>query len=172
MKVILVLTIFLSLFSCSTQTKNMISTGEQTVKGGVYRNEKWQESLIFKRYSWYKEMTLLFDALIVPVPTDNSFSKWLSDTEKSYSQSCQSALVVVTYFLDSKRLSYTMFKDQMKAAGYEEFSLDQFGKHLKLHPDFETLSLTLYKVQGFCRKGSVLDSKPVIAFPGFSEISL
>lgn len=162
----------LLIISCSSQSKNMISTGELVFKSGVYKNHKWDDSLKFERKSWYKEFNMMFDLLYRKIDLNGPFAEWYSNTEKEVINSCSEALLVVSYQLDNKRISYTMFKEQMKNSGFEEFALENFGQNLRLHPDYESLSLSLHKTHGFCRKGAALDAELRITFPGFSEISL
>lgn len=172
MRICLYSLICLLFISCSSQSKNMISTGELVFKSGVSKNQKWDDSLVFVRKSWYKEFNLMFDLLYRKIDLNGPFSQWYSSSEKEVINSCSDALLVVSYYLDSKKISYSMFKEQMKNAGYEEFALEQFGQNLRLHPDYDSLSLTLHKVHGFCRKGTALDAELRVAFPGFSETIL
>ncbi|PIP94640.1 MAG: hypothetical protein COW00_08990 [Bdellovibrio sp. CG12_big_fil_rev_8_21_14_0_65_39_13] len=172
MRICLYSIISLLLISCSSQTKNMISSGDLVLKGGVFKTQKWSDPLTFERKSWYKEFTLLFDVLYQKIDLQSPFAQWYSESEKESINSCSEALLVVSYHLDAKRISYSMFKEQMSKAGYEEFALEEFGQNLKLHPDYEYLSLSLHKVHGFCRKGTSLDSDLRISFPGFNEVVL
>ncbi|GAB4013571.1 MAG: hypothetical protein Fur0010_10530 [Bdellovibrio sp.] len=168
----LVFAISLILLSCSSQTKNMISKGQLIVKGGVFKDKQWNDSLVFDRVSWYKEMTLLYDALYTKPVVEGTFANWFSESELKAIRECPDSLIFVTYQLDNKRLSHLMFKDQLKKLGYEEFALENFGNNLRLHPNFEELALGPYKINGYCRKGGVLDADLRVTFPGFQEIKL
>jgi hypothetical protein len=159
------------LLSCSSLNKNMTKSGELSLKGGVFHNQSWSESLVFSRNSWFKELTLIFELLSTRIDKRSPFYQWLSETEKRSIANCEDSLVVVTYAQDPDRISRAMFIEQLKGLGYERFSLVNFGRHLKMHPHYETLSLQLYQVDGLCLEKD-RGEKLTVRFPGFKEVNL
>lgn len=171
MKYLLSFALLTSLFSCSNLSKNMVKKGDFSIKNGVYKNHSWRSSLEFKRVSWYHELTMLYDFMYAEIDEKNDFYHWFSEDEKRRVEHCEDLIVSLNYSLDSERLSHAMLNTQLRDNGYEQYAAPNFSRTLKVHPDFEQLSLALYKVNIFCRKKSLKD--PVfINFPNFHEIKL
>lgn len=159
------------LVSCSNiMSKNMISEGTFKIRGGVFQNVEWKDGLPFKHVGWYKELTLMFDLMITRLDRSSPFHDWLSNSEKELLASCRDSYVVMTYSLDSERITNTMFLENAKRSGYEKVSLNKFLEHLRMHPDYDSHSLRLYDVFGLCRKTEGPDQKLSIRFPGFKEV--
>lgn len=166
--------ILVFLVSCSSLTKNAVRQGETKFSGGVYKEEKWSSDLTFNRYSWFNELTLLLDVLVADVGPFNPFHQWFSVQEKETIKSCENFRVVMSYALDSMRLSQTDFINQAQNVGYERVALPQFKSYLRLHPEYDRQSFQLYDIYGLCqKKGISLDlegSKIPVALPSFPEI--
>ena len=138
--------------------------------GGVSKKEKWGEEIEFKRTSWYRDFTLLFDALVWETQDQSKFLNWFSAREKSYRKKCQKFYILMTYALDGDLLSNNDFLNQLKRQGLEFYELPEFKANLKLHPHHEDYSLQLYKVGGLCQTSISSDVK--VSFPGFLENSI
>lgn len=171
---ILISLISLSLTSCGSMSKNLVKTGDASFQGGTYKQSKWDESLDFKRYSWFQELSLLFDLLVAEVPSDSAFRQWFSASEQTIINGCQDFRVVMTYFLDSSRISETMLWSQAAQAGYERVSLGHFGPYLKLHPQYNRQSFHLYHVEGLClpKGGGPSSTGFTVNFPNYSEVKV
>jgi hypothetical protein len=163
--------LLLSLFGCGSLTKNTTKEGKLLLRGGVFQGQTWEDRLSFKRHSWFKELTLVFDLMMVRIDRHGPYYNWFSSGEKQVLSECDDAFVAVTYAQDQKKIGQGMFYDQMSEAGYSRFSLATFSRHLTMHPDYEALSLQLYTVEGMCRK-EASDRPRQIRFPGFKEIFL
>lgn len=161
----------IGLYSCTSLSKNMSKKGTLSLYGGVFQDSHWKEPLRFNRYSWYKELSLVFDLLVTKVDEKSPFYKWFSNTEKEYLEKCVEWYVSASYVMDNKRIGSSDFKDQYTKSGFERFALSSFKKHLVMHPNYETLSLQLYDVYGLCRKAPS-ENEFSISFPGFSKISI
>jgi hypothetical protein len=173
MKKSIVVGMILFISACSSLSKNFVQEGSLRVKGGVSRSIEWRDVLVFKRLSWYKELTLLFDLAIAKVDKDSHFTKWFSASELETISKCSEAYVGVTYALDNKKISIPMFQAELKGAGFTEYPVPDFEKELRLHPDFEVLSLQLYRVSVLCRSGETLGTGPLLLrFPGFNQVSI
>ncbi|MDD0853924.1 hypothetical protein HBN50_12500 [Halobacteriovorax sp. GB3] len=161
----------LFLISCTNLSKNIIKEGEFTLKRGVYKTSQWDESLEFKRISWFHELTLQFDLLITKLDDDTRFRKWLSPSEKALLADCRDHYLVLSYHLDSDKISKRMLFSDMERQGYKEYLLPNFQRNIKLHPDFELLSLQLYSLNLLCSKEE--KSKDLsVTFPGYKSVNL
>lgn len=157
--------------SCSNLSKNLVKEGDFSISSGRVGKYKWNDSLNFKRVSWYHELTLLLDMMYVKIDEKAPFYNWFSLDEKTRISNCSEKLLVISYALDSDRLSQVMLRNKIKDYGYEDIAIPHFSKSLKSHPDFERLSLTLYKVDLFCKKSKQVDDM-FITFPNYDEIKL
>ena len=155
-------------FSCSNLEKNMVKNGDLIIKGGVFQSQEWNDNLKFTRYSWYKELTLVFDLLLTKLDHKTPFYAWLSNSEKEALAQCRESMVVVTYVWDPDKINRGMFFEQTERLGYERLSLPNFKRHLKMHPNYEALSLQLYNIEALCKKQSSTEQF-AIRFPGYKE---
>lgn len=157
--------------SCSTLNKNMVKEGTYDIKGGVYKNMKWDDSLTFKRISWFKELTLTFDIFMTQVKKEAPFYQWFSDDEKKLVESCLDSKVVLTYAWDPMQISREGFFAEAEKLGFERLSIPNFHSNVKMHPNFARINVYLYKTSLLCRKrigGEAL----AITFPGFNTVVL
>ena len=161
--------------SCSTLSRNQVKTGHLTLKGGVHHSQSWSDRLTFKRYSWFKELSLIFDLLIAPIERKSPFYAWFSSSEKERLARCPQALLYLTYAQDSKKIGRNHFLQQMEEFGYSRMALTSFTRHLRMHPNYYDLGLKSYRVAGLCLdrvdtpfKGENI----VIRFPGFYQTEL
>jgi hypothetical protein len=172
LRFLLGLTLSLLIGGCASSTKNFVSKDELFFKGGVYKTKEWRkEGLTFKRYSWYQDMSLLYDVLVSPIEKTSPFYSWLNESEKKWAGSCEEFYITLSYALDSKKISHIMFQNAYKQAGFEKVLLSNYSDHMRLHPKFVDHSLHLYSIYGLCRKAGAGEPFKV-AFPSFKEITL
>lgn len=171
--------IFLFLFlmhGCAAyKSYNQTTTGKVILRGGVFKTENWNESLVFKRMSWYHGMTLYFDALLWKADLDSPFSKWFSPQEKEFFTRCESLLVTAGYSADPLKISHVNFREQMKLNGYDDVVINNFSLALKSHPSAQDWRLQNYKITGFCKRSPSKVSKEgklAISFPSFNQLQL
>ncbi len=158
------------ILSCSNLSKNTIKRGDFAIKRGVYKSETWSDSLNFERISWFHELSLNFDLLVTKLDEKSPFMKWFSPSERELFNSCRDHYLVMTYHLDSDRISKRMFYTQMNDQGYKDFLVPNFERAIKLHPDFEFLSLQLYKLTLLCNK--IGQGELEVTFPSFNTVKL
>ena len=170
-KILLVILCLFSIYSCSTLDKNLIKRGTYRIGGGVHNSEKWEDDLLLKRISWFKELTLSFDLLETKIGKESPFYRWFSEDEKEMLDQCIDSHVVVTYAWSPMQISRTSFFSAMEEQGYERISIPTFQKNLQMHPHFARLNISLYKTHALCRK-RLSSSKLMLRFPGFKETSL
>ena len=162
---------FLSLIaitSCASFSENFVKEGELSLYGGRFENERWSDNLKFERVSWFQELTLLFDFLYYPLGEESPFYVWLGDNERAALSSCHSSYIILTYALDSRKISRPDFYQKLASQGHEVISVPNFRSHLRNHPDIEKLSLGLYDVNGLCLNKSDIS----LSFPGFRVVNI
>lgn len=157
--------------SCTTLNKNMIKEGSYDISGGVHQNMKWDDTLTFKRVSWFKELTLTFDIFMATIGKESPFYVWFSEEEKAMMNKCVDSQIVLTYAWDPMQISREDFFDRAQKLGYERLSVPTFHSNVKMHPNFARINVYLYKTSLLCRK-NLGDSKMVISFPGFPSVTL
>lgn len=170
-KIVTTFVLLLLLSSCSNLSKNFTKDGDFVLRGGTFQSSKWKDQLHFKRYSWYHEVTMLYDVILTRIDPRSPFYDWFSNSEKKSLATCSDAYVAFDYSLDSEKISQKMMQNDAKRSGYEKIALPSFKSHLKLHPDVEELSLQLYDVFGYCYKGEISNKNKIfVRFPGFNEV--
>lgn len=155
--------------SCSTLSKNMTTEGELTLRGGIFRDKEWQESITFERRSWYLELTLAYDLMTAPASKDSPFFNWFGPSEKEKINSCADAKILVMYSWDKSKISYEEILMQLKKQGYNSFLIPEFSRQFRMHPNFNHHSLHLYSAWGICSQEKRSTIK--ISVPGFKQIT-
>jgi len=163
--------IFLALFSaCSNMSQNLTMGDSSIISGGVFEDREWDETMKFRRMTWFKELSMLFDVRLAELNLDSPFANWMTEDEKKTVRDCGHFLISLSYALDSKRLSQSMYKKQMVKNGYRPIYLPNFSTHLKLHPDYSKSTLKLYRIVGYCSP-NIARNEVSISFPGYKDQS-
>jgi hypothetical protein len=176
MKSILFILSTVLISSCAAyRSFNKTTTGSVRFPGGVKDKEVWDDSMIFKRASWYHGMTLYYDALVYMADPESPFARWFSSSEQQYFKKCEKLLVTVNYSADATKISHVMFREQMRANGYDDIVVNTFAQSVKTHPTFQDWNLQNYKILGYCKRqvaraGS--ETHLSVSFPSFSELNL
>lgn len=174
MKFILILAMIVLGACASYKSYNQTTTGHVVLRGGIYQKETWDDSLEFKRMSWYHGMTLYFDALLYKADPTSPFTNWFSPTEKEFFAKCESLVVTVAYSADPSKISHVSFREQMKLNGYDDVVLNNFASYLKTHPSAQDWRLVNYKIMGFCKRSPSRLGTPNLAinFPSFKYLEI
>lgn len=166
----------MTFLSCSShKTYNQTTTGKILIQGGVFEKDSWDDTLTFKRMSWYHGMTLYFDALLWKADMDSPFYKWFSPSEKEFFTKCESVLVTAVYSADPLKISHVNFREQMKLNGYDDVVINRFASYLKTHPSAQDWRLGNYKIMGYCKRSPsrIKNSKKLgINFPSFKQLEV
>ena len=162
----------LLLLGCSSATKNQINQNQFFIREGSYQNTKWSDNLVFKRTSWFQEISMLFDVLSSEINSSSPFFEWFSAFEKSEIQKCEHFVLILSYHLTDTRLADGMFVRELKKSGYQVIEIPHFKDNLKLHPDYLNELLEHYKIRGACRKTSSDQSGLIISFPGYTPVNI
>ena len=155
-------------FSCSHLESNKVFEGVLHLRGGKGAGQQWDQSLIFKRISWYNEITLLYDILYTKISKDSPFFNWFSEDEKRSLQKCSKSFIVMSYELDNERLSHSLFDSFVDNSGFEKMALVTFRDTIKIHPDFRRHAFHLYEVFALC-SSSHTQENILIDFPNFDQ---
>lgn len=174
---IVTLCLMLLASSCAVyRTFNQTTTGKVRFPGGVKGKESWDDSMYFRRASWYHGMTLYYDALIYSADAKSPFARWFSPAEMEYFQKCDKILVTVNYAADATKVSHVMFREQMRLNGYDDVVVNSFAASVKTHPTFQAWNLHNYKILGYCKRlpTQVYGEKRdlLVNFPSFSELKI
>ena len=165
----------LAISSCASyKTYNQTTTGKVVLRGGIYQKDSWDDSLVFKRMSWYHGMTLYFDTMIYRADPTSPFAKWFSASEQEFFTKCEKLLVTVAYSADPAKISHVNFREQMKLNGYDDVVLNNFSSYLKSHPSATEWRMLNYKVMGYCKRSpSRLGTSSIaINFPSFKYLEV
>jgi|GEM_PF-470283 len=172
----LLLALMVVVTSCAAyRSFNQTTTGKVRFPGGVKGNEVWDDSMMFRRASWYHGMTLYYDALIYTADEKSPFTRWFSNAEREYFQKCDKLLVTVNYSADATKISHVMFREQMRANGYDDVVISTFAASVKTHPTFQAWNLQNYKILGYCKRQTALvgtKSQIWVSFPSFPELKI
>lgn len=170
LKSLSLLILIFGITSCSNLSKNFTKKGDFYLRGGQFQASKWKESLKFHRYTWFHEVTMLYDMMLSRIDSKSPFYDWFSNSEKKLISACSDFYLMLDYSIDSKKVSKKMVENDAKRSGYEKIVLRDFEKHLINHPDVEELSLQLYETSGLCYKGEQsTQEKILVRLPGFTE---
>ena len=159
-----------ALLGCSNLKQNFIKTGHVQVNGGMQEKAQWSSPLIFNRYSWFHELTLMYEVLIADLDLKSPFSNWLSKAESRAIKGCSQFKLVMIYTLDPAKISKRVMQSSIEKNGYSLVSINHFKDSLMLHPDVENLSLQLYDLYGYCKKVPGKGSQIFVNVPSYSEV--
>jgi hypothetical protein len=167
--------IFLFLCSCSTLSKNMTKEGIFSINGGRALDQGWDESLIFRRISWYVELNIVFDLMVGKVSKNSKFYNWFSDSDKQIINNCSELYMLITYSSDSANSSSkSELLHQLENNQIKLVRLRSFTDNFHMHPSARINFLDKYSVDGIClTQGQVTKLKSSkVSFPGFNQVSL
>jgi hypothetical protein len=152
-------------------SRNLVDQSHFHVDGGVFKDQRWREDMVFNRVSFYNEMTLIFDTYLSKVDQNSKFYQWFSESEKSIIQKCEEAYVSLSYSSDTDKFTNPQYKEMMIRNGFRPFIIPQFKSHMKVHPDYDKTNFRLYKFDGYCREKDI-GQDIVFTLPGFNSITL
>lgn len=169
MKIIILLT-SIFLMSCSLTGRNIVQQNDFEIAGGSVGDKSWEDELKLKRTSWYQEMTMVFDVLYGEITPDSAFYKWFSTSEKVSLKRCSNSYLTLYYSSASDVISKSDFVKQASEQGYDLFTMNDFSKALKLHPQYISNSFQLYNIAILCTKSN-LGTNLKVEFPNFRPVT-
>lgn len=158
--------------SCSHyRGQNRTLHGEVEFPGGVYHDKEWDDTLVFKRTSFYQGAKLYHDILITELDKDSPFRNWLG-SERSEADSCQKFYVTMVYKALVDAVSRQKIFRQIEGLQMRPVFINDFADNVKEHYMTDELRLYGYKVKGFCQQASGEIESLKISLPGFPEVNL
>ena len=159
--------LFISLLSsCSiNQTRRPIKTSEVIINGGNYKDNSWDEKLIFNRTSWYEGINLVNEILLAEMGPKSKFALWMG-ADRLKLASCSRFKVVLLYSSTSTRQTNASLALQIQRNGVEIVDILDFTYQLQAHQNFYDWKLGHHRIKGLCIKDSA-KTDIEIALPGF-----
>lgn len=171
------ITVFLLLLisSCASGPSAKIRQKDISFSGGNFEYKSWDDSLKFKRTSWYVGATMAYDLWLARIDKNSPFTYWMENNREQY-QKCREFYVALLYTSRGSRLldveSPVFIKKQIAEVGFETVTLSQFRNHMAVHTVFQQWNLKKYKIAGFCyNKQSPLPKEIPITLPGYNTIN-
>lgn len=171
MRFFLILLLFILINCSSNLSHNKVAVGYADLPGGRSGDLSWEDTLTFKRFSWYRGVTLSYDALIYRVETNSKFINWFSKDERDLLNKCKDLIITIKYSAFHSSIKHSDFNIHMLKKGFQRVTITRFANSVRAHPAFETWNLQQYKVRGYCNKTQKL-SYFVIDFPSFPEATV
>jgi hypothetical protein len=156
--------------SCGSLSQNFVKTGKLKLNGGMQERAKWEDSIVFDRYSWFHELTLMYEVMITDYKLSSPFTKWFSKSQKETISECSSFKILMIYTLDSAKISKRSAMASLEKNGYKQIAITDFKDSLRLHPDVENLSLQLYDIYGYCKKTPAMGDPIAVNVPSYPEV--
>ena len=164
MKLFLLSIILLS--SCSLKVaRQSFSTSELSVKGGIFERDQWEDTMMFRRFSWFQEANLSYDVLLHKFDKQSPFKKWFT-LDKIERFNCKDVFVALIYTSREAQLNQAYVVNKFEKKGFKQIGIANFRNNITAHYAIGDSRLTLHKVYGFCQQ---TDLTPTIklSFPGF-----
>jgi hypothetical protein len=175
MKASLLFILMMSVGCAAYKSYNQTTTGKVSFRAGTYQKEVWDDTLTFKRMSWYHGMTLYYDAILWKADPSSPFAKWFSPSEKEFFAKCENLLVTAGYSADPTKISHVNFREQMKLNGYDDVVINTFSNYLKSHASAPEWRLQNYKIMGYCKRSPSRTKSPknlAINFASFKQLEI
>lgn len=168
--------LLLAFSSCASGPINKTQQNDIHMTGGHFERKSWDDTLVFKKTSWYLGATLGYDLLLTRIDKSSPFNNWLESNSKDV-QNCKEFYVGLIYSYNRSLMfdleSPVYIKNQISELGFKEISIPQFRSHLAAHTVFQQWNLKRYKIAGFCfDKMSSIPKEIPISLPGFKTINV
>ncbi len=163
--------IFISCASMSDSNK-AIQTNI-SFKSGLSANKTWDDSLTFKRTSWFQRAKMTQDVFWGEVPSSSPFRQWLASSKDLVESRCAQFYLAISYSNDLKGNSLGVVKSAIEQQGLTQMSLASFKAALRGHPAFINFNLENHKIMGYCLpRGKEAIKSIYVEFPGFTRAKI
>lgn len=176
MRGFIVLIVLVFITSCASGPTNKTSQKEIDLTGGLFERKSWDDSMTFKRTSWYIGATLSYDIWLAKIDKSSPFTNWMENNKEANSE-CREFFVGLIYSNNASTLvnlqSVANIKKQITELGYEEVTLSNFKSHLATHDVYQQWHLRNHRLAGFCyKKMSSIPEEIPVSLPGFRTINI
>jgi len=165
----------LFLISCSSyKGHNRVDRMNVRFTGGIYKHQKWDDTLTFKRVSFYTGAKLAHDLLITRLDKTSPFYQWMGD-QKSTLSDCTEVFVTLMYkdlnnIDKSVPLSY--MRDQVEKKGFSEIVIQDFAYQVREHYAFKQWLLNDHKINAYCNRSGIKTKRIHLSMPGFEKVNV
>lgn len=169
---LIAISILIFLAACSShRTRNKVYATDIELKGGVFKSDEWDESLVLKKISWYRDSTILYELLFGQIKKESPFANWLEKRKLDVSR-CDEFYVGLIYAdLMHALHGTTLVVAEIKESGLEEEGILDFSRHLRAHQNYKDWNLEKHKVLGFCRN-KTKTKEVLLTLPGYKSFKL
>lgn len=162
--------IFLCVSCAGVLKRNVVTHSDIVFRGGTFHDQRWEEELVFRRVSWFDEITMLYDFAYARIDENNPFVSWLGKERLSIAE-CDQFYAVLIYTKRNSVANTSFLKDQFTRAGYDEMILVDFADEVRSHQGFKDWRLSQHKILGLCRRAEA--KSPIsLHLPGFDSVSV
>lgn len=159
----------LSFISCSALTVSTVQESEYVIGEGRVGDDIWSEDLVFKRLSWFYELTLMYDFYIAEIPVSSNYRRWFTPGEALSSNNCGRFYIAAVYATRDRRVSQNDIWKQFDTNKIKFTNVNGFYQNLSFSENFLTNSFNLYKFWGVCVKGNSSSIITKFSLPGYAS---
>lgn len=176
-KIIILITFLLSMSGCSYykgyKGHNRADKMNVRIKGGVYKKSQWDDTLEFKRTSFYEGAKLTHDVIITRLDKTSPFYKWMGK-DKNMLTDCTEVFVALFYkdMNAFRAVPISYIRNQVVEIGFQELVIQNFAYYLRQHYAFEQWVFNDHKIYGYCNRSGIKTKKIHLVMPGFKQVNL
>jgi hypothetical protein len=157
------------MISCSVASSvNQVNIVEMKFQGSLKDGSDNGVVHIFKRASWYQEITMVMDAMVHEVVADDPLIELMDEEEKKQMSTCSKFYVILLYSQIGGRLKNSDFWTQFAGPDIKKVMLGKLKKHLLMGSQFYQQSLMQYEYAGACL---LKNTEVIVQVPGFRKVT-
>ena len=138
------------LFGCASFSLNQVTTSKLVLKNGYFDGEFVKSELVFKKISWYREASLIYQINLAEVSENMPHFKWFSSAVQKDIRKCSRFYVALLYSHSNDYIYHDQVKEQLNQQGIQLYLIPNFWGILIMHPQFKKGSLHLHRGKGLC----------------------
>ncbi|MEX0797921.1 MAG: hypothetical protein WD025_00655 [Bacteriovoracaceae bacterium] len=156
----------------SYQGQNRIQKDKVIVAGGVIKDKKWDDRLVFKRSSFFKGANLHYDILIAKVAEESPFMAWM-ESSKNAAKKCNKFFIVLLYKnQNARQLSHSVVREQLRGPNMSLINATDFKRNFREHYLFNEYNFKGHSLQGLCDMSMGERSELKVFIPGFEQTNI
>ena len=166
MNKIIIILIFL-ITSCSSLSVSMVKEGTFTLSSGILNETTWDEKLEFKRYSWFYELSMMYDLLITPISINSNYKRWFEKSEAISANNCSRFYIAAVFSSRDRRSNSNDIWNNFNIDDLQITNVNGFYRNLSFSSSYSVNSFNLYKFWGICVKNAGGEIPIEISIPGY-----